>query len=79
MGNVANSRKQGYLKARQFFILTIMNIGATVHVCVTDVVAIMLVIHSCSLAHGACIRLEFYLCIVSAVPRDTSSHLVRRY
>lgn len=39
-----------------------MNIGAVIYVCVTDVVARMLVIYSCSTAHGACKSLE--LCVM---------------
>lgn len=39
----------------------IMNVGAVVYLCVTDVVARMLVAYSCSPAHGACKSLEIFL------------------
>lgn len=43
------------------FTFMIMNVGALTYVCVTDVVARMLVIYSCSPAHEACKRLELVL------------------
>ena len=39
----------------------IINVGAVMYVCVTDVVARMLVIYSCSPAHRAWKRLEWFL------------------
>lgn len=68
------------------FTLMIMNVVAVMYLCVTDVVAEMLVTYSCCPAHGACKRLELFLVFVTAVwgvesalPLDTCSHLERKY
>lgn len=54
------------------FIFIIGYVGVVTYVCVTDVVARMVGIYSCSPAHGACKRLELFLMYLLQLSRGWS-------